>query len=333
MPSVLQRPARSSGADALRESEARFRALSEHALVGIYIIQDERFTYVNPALANGLGFQPAEMIGADPLAVIDPEDRALVAENMRRRMAGEVVENRYELRGRTKNGETKYLELFSVRTVLNGRPAIIGNILDITERRRAEQAIRSSLEGTIGAIAATIESRDPYTAGHQRRVAQLGVATAREMGLPEATIEGLRFGALIHDLGKIQVPAELLARPTQLSPPELALIRIHPEVGYSIVKEIDFPWPVAAMIRQHHERLDGSGYPQGLGAADIVLEARILAVADTVEAMASHRPYRPSLGIDAALGEIVRNSERLYDPKIVGACLRLFREKGFAFRA
>lgn len=324
----------------MRESEARFRALSEHALVGIYIIQDERFTYVNPALANGLGFQPAELIGTDPLAVIDPEDRALVAENMRRRLAGEVAENRYEFRGRAKNGNRLYLELYSVRTIVNGRPAIIGNILDITERRRAEQAIRLSgerlrhgLESTIAAIAATIESRDPYTAGHQRRVAELASAAAREMRLAPEAIEGIRFGALIHDVGKIQVPAELLAKPARLTGAEFELVKSHPEAGYDIVKGIDFPWPVAAMICQHHERLDGTGYPSGLRGERIALEARVLAVADVVEAMASHRPYRPGLGIEAALAEIERHSGQRYDPDAVRACVRLFREKGFSFRA
>lgn len=208
-----------------------------------------------------------------------------------------------------------------------------------TERRRhaAETALienqaklRRGLEATIAAIAATVETRDPYTAGHQRRVADLAVAIGREMGLPEATLEGLHFGALIHDLGKVQVPAEILSKPTKLTKLEFELIKVHPQAGYDIIKGIEFPWPVAAMVHQHHERLDGSGYPQGLKGDAIALEARVLAVADVVEAMASHRPYRPGLGIEAALKEIEAKRGIWFEPAAVDACLRLFREKRFA---
>jgi len=195
-------------------------------------------------------------------------------------------------------------------------------------RRQAEDKLRVSLEQTIEAIAATSEARDPYTAGHQRRVAQLATAIAQEMGLPDERIKGIRFGALIHDLGKIQIPAEILAKPTQLSRIEFELIKQHPEAGYDILKTIDFPWPVAQMVLQHHERLDGSGYPQGLKGDAITLESRILTVADVVEAIATHRPYRPSLGIESALAEIEAKRGCWYDAQVVDACLRLFREKG-----
>ena len=198
----------------------------------------------------------------------------------------------------------------------------------------SEQAkLRRSLEATVEAIAATLETRDPYTAGHQRRVAELATAIAREMGLDASRVEGIHFGALIHDLGKIQVPAEILAKPTRLSKVEFELIKTHPQAGYEIVKGIDFPWPVADMVHQHHERLDGSGYPQGLKGDAIVLEARILAVADVVEAMASHRPYRPARRLDEALKEVEAKRGAWFDPAVVDACLRLFREKAFAFSA
>jgi len=200
---------------------------------------------------------------------------------------------------------------------------------DITQRKRAEETLREALVATIEAIAATVEARDPYTAGHQHRVADLAAAIAREMGLAPDAVEGIRFGALIHDLGKVQVPAELLSKPTRLTKIEMELIKIHPQSGYDIVKGIKFPWPVADMVHQHHERLDGSGYPQGLKGDDIALEARILTVADVVEAMSSHRPYRAGLGIDVALKEIEEKRGKWFDLQAVDACLRLFREKGY----
>jgi len=172
--------------------------------------------------------------------------------------------------------------------------------------------------------------RDPYTAGHQRRVAELASAIAKEMRLPKEKIEGIHMAGLIHDIGKIAVPAEILSKPSKLSKMEMDLIKAHSQVGYELLKEIDFPWPVANIVLQHHERLDGVGYPQGLKGDEILLEARILAVADVVEAMASHRPYRPALGLDAALDEIKQGKGKLYEPAAVDACLVLF-EKGFTF--
>jgi putative nucleotidyltransferase with HDIG domain len=178
-------------------------------------------------------------------------------------------------------------------------------------------------------MAMIVEERDPYTAGHQERVANLSVAIAQDLNLPEEQISGIRMAGMIHDVGKIRVPAEILSKPTQLSPIELEMIKTHAEVGYKILEPIAFPYPVAKIAYQHHERINGSGYPQGLKRDEILIEARILAVADVVEAMASHRPYRPALGIDAALGEIEKNSGTLYDKAVADACLRLFREKGF----
>lgn len=209
----------------------------------------------------------------------------------------------------------------------------IANLRAGVEQRAAGEKLRRSLEGTIGAVAATMESRDPYTAGHQRRVAVLASAIATEMGLAASAVEGIHFGALIHDLGKIQVPAEILSKPTRLSKLEFDLIKEHARAGYEIIKGIDFPWPIALMVWQHHERLDGSGYPQGLKGEAISPEARILAVADVVEAMSSHRPYRPGLGVDAALREIEDKRGKWFEPAAVDACLRLFREKQFSLEA
>ena len=192
-----------------------------------------------------------------------------------------------------------------------------------------EAILRKSLEDSIQAIASTVEMRDPYTSGHQERVAKLAVALAREMGLPEERIHGLHLAGVVHDLGKISIPAEILAKPGKLTPIEFLLIKGHAQAGYEILKDIDFPWPIATIVRQHHERLDGSGYPQGLKGGDIPLESSILAVADVVEAMGSHRPYRPTLGIDVALQEIERGRGIQYDPAVADVCLKLFRERHY----
>jgi len=195
------------------------------------------------------------------------------------------------------------------------------------------EILQRSLEDSIKAIADTLEMRDPYTAGHQRRVEQLAVAIAKELGLPDELIHGIALASSIHDLGKIKVPAEILAKPAQLSKIELELIKQHVQAGYDILKEIKFPWPIATIVLQHHERADGSGYPQGLKDGEILLESQIVAIADVVEAMASHRPYRPGLGIEAALSEIERGRGTQYQAAAADACLKVFRERQFAFVA
>lgn len=207
----------------------------------------------------------------------------------------------------------------------------LGEMVD--ERTRSlsesENRLKKTLLETVSAVAAMVELRDPYTAGHQRRVEQIATAIAHELQLPEQQIEALSLAAVVHDVGKIHVPSEILSKPGHLTDVEFSLIKQHPETGYDILKGIDFPWPIANIVRQHHERLNGSGYPHGLNGDDILLEARILAVADVIEAMASHRPYRPGLGIDTALEEVENNRDTLYDPAVTDAALTLFREKGF----
>jgi putative nucleotidyltransferase with HDIG domain len=194
------------------------------------------------------------------------------------------------------------------------------------EQRDGSRRLQRALLQTIQAVSLTVEKRDPYTAGHQQRVADVAVAIAGELGLPPERIEGIRLGAMIHDIGKIYAPAEILNRPGQLSAVEFEMIKTHSRVGYDIMKGVEFPWPVAEMILQHHERYDGSGYPRGLRGEEIMLEARILAVADVIESMYSHRPYRPALGLNAALDEITQNRGNFYDPAVVDACLKLHRE-------
>lgn len=199
------------------------------------------------------------------------------------------------------------------------------------EQQHNARQVRMGLEGTIQAVASIVEMRDPYTAGHQRRVAQLAAAIAVELGLSDEQVRGIHLAGTIHDLGKVQTPAEILSKPGKLSAIEFSLIKDHAQNGYEILKGIEFPWPIAQMVLQHHEKLDGSGYPQGLKGDAILLEARIMTVADVVEAMSSHRPYRPGLGIDAALEEIIKERGTLYDPDVVDKCVRLIREKGFMF--
>jgi PAS domain S-box-containing protein/putative nucleotidyltransferase with HDIG domain len=209
-------------------------------------------------------------------------------------------------------------------------------LVEINERKQTERALQNSysrlhkaLEGTIHALASTIKKRDPYTFGHQQRVSNLACAIAREMGLQEQMVNGIRMVGFIHDLGKIYVPAEILNKPGQLTDVESTLIRSHATVGHDILKTVDFPWPIAQVIMQHHERINGSGYPLGLSGREILLEAKIIAVADSIEAIASHRPYRPALGLDRALKEVSDKKGILYEPEVVDMCLKLFNEKGY----
>jgi HD-GYP domain-containing protein (c-di-GMP phosphodiesterase class II) len=183
--------------------------------------------------------------------------------------------------------------------------------------------------GTVEAIANLYEKRDPYTAGHQRRVAQLACAIARKMGLPDEQIHGIYITCIVHDIGKIAVPGDILSKSGKLSDEEFSIVKTHPQVAYDVLRNLEFPWPVAETILQHHERLDGSGYPNGISGEDITLEARILGVADVVESMVSHRPYRPALGKKKALNEIMTNKGILYDPAVADACLKLSFNGGF----
>jgi len=217
--------------------------------------------------------------------------------------------------------------LIRVRTHLE--MSRLRNRLEFLVDERTDE-LRTSMLAFVTAIASTVEMRDPYTAGHQRRTAQLASAIARQLQLPENQIEGLNLAGVMHDIGKIRIPAEILCKPGRLDALEYALIKLHPQTGYEILKPIDFPWPIAKTVFQHHERLDGSGYPQGLKGDEILLEAKILAVADVVEAMVSHRPYRAGLGLEAAIEEITRHRGLYYEPAVVDACLLLLSEQGLS---
>jgi putative nucleotidyltransferase with HDIG domain len=269
---------------------------------------------------------------------IHPDDREMVnkvyAASLKERSSFQI-----EHRLLMKDGRVKYV-LEKCETTFDdaGKPLrSLGAAQDVTATRYAERALREqqlvleqALEGTIHTVSMAVELRDPYTAGHQRRVADLACAIARAMGLGEERIHGVRLGAMIHDIGKIGVPAEVLSKPSRLTPIELQIVREHAVMGFNILKDVKFSWPIAEIAHQHHERMDGSGYPQGLKGEAICLEARIVGVADVVESMASHRPYRPGLGMPAALDEIVGHRGVYYDAQVVDACRQVL-EQGFKF--
>jgi PAS domain S-box-containing protein len=325
----------------LRDSEGRFRAVIEQSIAAIYVIQDRRIVYVNPRMRQLFGYAPGEMFDPNPLAHVKETDWLKVIEQMQRRTKGEG-EGIYTITALHKDGSEFPFGIHATQAVYEGKPAIIAVAQDISDKVRAEEDTRRYIErlkqgmhSTVEVISIISEMRDPYTHGHERRVGEIAAAAAIavEMGLDANRVEGIRVAGYMHDVGKIGVPAEILSKPTRLTPAEFQLVRGHAQQSYEILKGVDFPWPVAQVALQHHERLDGSGYPQGLKGDEILLEARIIAVADVVEAMASHRPYRPGLGIDHALAEIERGRGTVYDPVVSDACLRLFRDRGYAIPA
>ncbi len=327
-------------AQALAESEQQFRGIVEQSIAGLAIVQDGKLVYVNRRCAQILGYASAdEVVGLDPLSLIPESDRARVAQGLREEWRGAD-----SIKGSTpvlrKDGVLIEIGAHATRSTYHGRPAIISLVQDISEKARADAQIQRYTEQLQSAFMRTVEVamnlselRDPYTAGHERRVAEIAVAIGAEMGFDAQRQEGLRVAGYLHDVGKISIPAELLSKPGRLSPVEFSLIKGHPEQGFEVLKNVEFPWPVAQVALQHHERVDGSGYPAGLKGDDILLEARIMAVADVMEAMSSHRPYRAGLGIENTLAEIERGRGTAYDAGVADACLRLFREKHFTIPA
>ncbi len=298
-----------------------------------------KILYVNKRFEEFSGYTKDEVVGKYwPTLKLFPFDTATLLRRMKEKFKNNTIKS-MDVAVRCKNGEIKYVSGMGELIMEKGLPTGFQVVAqDITERRKAEERAERStglllkaLEDMIEAMAFTVELRDPYTAGHQRRVAQLAFTIGAKLGLPEDQLVGIRLAGLVHDIGKIRVPAEILTHPNGLTGAEMSIIRTHPTIGYEIVKNIAFPWPIAHAILQHHERLDGSGYPNGLHSKDIIMEAKILAVADVVEAMASHRPYRPSLGIHKALEEIKINRGILYDPDAVDCCVELFEKCGFIF--
>jgi PAS domain S-box-containing protein/putative nucleotidyltransferase with HDIG domain len=322
---------------ALRASEYKYRAVFENTGTVMMIVErDATISLVNTEFEKFSGWSRNEVEGKKrwtEFATKESVERFKKYWSMRK-YASEIFPSHYEYQFCDRWGNCK--DVFVTVDRIPGTDRNVASLLDVTERKKIERKLkktaerfRNGLEGTVKAMATIVETRDPYTAGHQQRVAQLACAIAQEMGISEEQISGIRMAGMVHDIGKIRIPTEILTYPGSVSDTELKIIRLHPVVGYDILKTIDFPWPVARMVQQHHERLDGSGYPFGLSGDDILIGAKILAVADVVEAMASHRPYRASLGITRALEEISNNREILYDASSVDACLKLFNENAY----
>jgi putative nucleotidyltransferase with HDIG domain len=299
----------------------------------VYLSPDLQILWSNRAASVSLNLNPGQSVERNFLGDWAGENRPdlPVIEALRSGspQEGEIV---------SLDGRVWLLRAYPVRGTQGGITGLLVALMDITARKRAEEEMQSSLdklqrafEGVVQAMSMAMEIKDLYTSGHQQRVAQLACALAAEIGLDAERIEGLRVAGLLHDLGKIAVASEILSKPGKINEYEFAIIKAHPQIGYDILKTIEFPWPVAQMVLQHHERLDGSGYPAGLKGEEILLEAKILGVADVVEAMSSHRPYRPAIGIPQALEEIFQKRGLAYDPEVVDACMRLFSGQGFTF--
>lgn len=321
----------------LRKSEKKFSSifhLNPNPLA-ITDVATGNFMDVNEAFVQWTGYSREEIIGAssnDLHLWVNPKDREKIIKTLTE--TGDA--NGIEIVMRLKQGQVRNV-LFSARFIeVDQKRYLLTLAHDITARKEAEEKLRQSLEQlrraintTIQVLVSALEARDPYTTGHQSRAADLACNIAEEMELAKEIIEGIYMAGIIHDIGKLSVPAEILSKPTRLSALEYNLIKQHPESGFEMLKNVESPWPLAQIVYQHHERMNGTGYPRKLKGDEILLEARILAVADVVEAMASHRPYRPSLGIEVAIEEIEKNRGLLYDAAAVDACIKLFREKGY----
>ena len=318
-----------------------FKELWDNAPVAYHTLDTRgAITRVNHTEAEMLGYTVEEMTGKPIFDYILQEQRADAQERFRQKITERCTsksESRVYVR---KDGSRIYVAIDDVleRDTAGNVSGVRSTMVDVTERKCTEEKLRQSLEklentmeSIIQAMAKIVEMKDPYTAGHQKRVAQLACAIGREMGLSEERLSGLHMASVIHDIGKIYVPAEILSKPGKLTEMEFGMIKSHSKVSFDILKMVEFPWPIAQIVIQHHERMDSSGYPLGLGGEDILLEARILSVADVVEAISSHRPYRSAFGIDKALEEIEENRGTLYDSRVVDCCLKLFREKDFGF--
>ena len=324
--------------ESLQKSEENFRHSLDDSPLGVRISTVEGETiYANKTVLDMYGYDSIEELKKIPIQDrYTPESYTQFLIRKQKRLLGELGPSEYEISIVRKNGEIRHLHVFRKEIFWSGKKQSQVIYEDISLRRQAEEKIttilgnlRKSIRTTIQVLGTASEARDPYTAGHQKRVADLARMIATEMGLPQDSIEAIRMAGAIHDIGKISIPSEILCKPTKLTDLEYSLVQAHTQYSYEIMKDVESPWPLANIVYQHHERINGSGYPQGLKGEDILIEARILAVADVVEAMASYRPYRPSLGVQSALTEIEDNAGILYDSKVVKTCLKLFRENRF----
>lgn len=322
----------------LRKSEENFRHSLDDSPLGVRIVTAEGETlYANKAILDIYGYDNVDELKHTPLQKrYTSESYADFKLRQEKRSRGETGPSEYEISIVRKDGDVRFIQALRKEIFWNGEKQYQIIYQDVTERRKAEEklkktmnSLRKSIKTTIQVLGVASEARDPYTAGHQRRVADLARAIATEMKLSQDIIEGIRMTGAIHDIGKISIPSEILCKPTVLSDLEFSLVKAHCQHSYDIIKDVESPWPLADIVYQHHERMDGSGYPKGLKQKDILIEARILAVADVVEAMMSYRPYRPALGLKLALAEIEEHAGTLYDRDVANACLKLFREKNF----
>ena len=324
---------REAALEALHQSEEKYRTILENIEDGYYEVDlNGNFTFFNASMCRTLGYPPEEMMGMNNRQFTDRENAKKLFKTFNEIYRTGEPAKEFDWQIIRKDGTERYIEVsVSLQKNSSGKPiGFRGISRDITERKQSFERMKKALRATVQAISLTVEMKDPYTSGHQQRVSDLARSMAIEMGLSADRQEFIRTASTIHDIGKIAIPTEILSKPTKLTALEFNLIKAHPQLGYDILKDIEFPWPVADVVLQHHERMDGSGYPQGLKGDDILLEARILAIADVVEAIAFHRPYRPAIGINLALEEISRNKGILYDADAVDACLKLFREKGYS---
>ena len=327
--------------EALRESEALFSNCLENAPDGVYMNDMEgNFLYGNRKCEEIIGYRRDELIGKNflELNILTEDSLSKAAQLLQANIEGKST-GPDEIELISKEGRIIPIEINTNVVQRMGQKIVLGFVRDITERKEAEKklqdtldTLRKALNVTIQVILSTIEIRDPYTASHQIRSADLARAIATEMGFTKDRIDAIRMAGTIHDIGKLSIPAEILSKPTRLTEVEFCLIKEHSRLGYEILKDVKSTWPLAEIVYQHHERIDGSGYPRNLKKDEILMEARILAVADTVEAMASHRPYRPAPGIEAALHEIENSRGIIFDITAADACLSLFRDKGFKFK-
>jgi PAS domain S-box-containing protein len=325
----------------LRESEADYRQLFDNSPAAIYRVdyKNGRFLKANDVFCEYLGYRQEELISLSPYDVLTEKSKKLFLERMEKIAMGVEVPKTVEFEIVDRKGKQRCLQL-DIKNIYDIEGHVVAADVvanDIPERKKEEEKLRLTLESlrnahgaTIQVMVSAIEMRDPYTSGHQTRTADLARAIATEMGLPHDKIDGIRLAGSIHDIGKLSVPAEILSKPTKLTDLEFSLIKEHSLIGYEMLKDVESPWQLAQIVYQHHERMNGSGYPRNLKGDEILIEARIMAVADVVESMASHRPYRPSLGIEAALEEIEKNKGILYDDAVADVCLRLFREKDYS---
>ncbi len=318
--------------EALRDSEEFNKSILNNSPSPIYVMdQDKSMRYINPAFEKLTGFSSEEIIDHKPPRPYWIKGMENIYLPNLNKALNKGIYN-LELPFVNKNGQKFWIEATLRPIRSNGKiKYLMGNFIDITERKKAYNKLEETLSDTINTLASIVETRDPYTAGHQKRVTFLSVEIAKRLKICNEKIKFIEIAAQLHDIGKINIPPSILSKPGKLTDIEFNIVKTHSQTGFNIIKKINFKYPVAEIILQHHERENGSGYPNGLKGKDIMLDAKIIGVADVVEAISSHRPYRPALGIKAAIDEISKNKGKLYEPKIADTCLKIISSKKFHF--